>query len=267
LLPAPTAPSEGYAGVRSTWSRPVKRLGPRFSILAHQLRRRFPPNRSLLRGARSIYSTARPEGSLVFRPFWPGFWNRSPSKPKPSSVLRPFLGRSLLRPASLTDDPKITRSRVALEEDRLFRRLFPAGPRRTRRLFPFLPAEIGPLVTCRALLAVAGPPGEAGTAVPITCLQCTCPPSRESENFAFRPVDNGDIGHNCRNLSGFAESAQPRLPFRSPPPTSAKCLNRLPWLPIRLTCRASIRRSVRPCSRLKVRFSSSPAPAPGRRPR
>jgi hypothetical protein len=36
-------------------------------------------------------------------------------------------------------------------EDRLFRRLFPAGPVRTRRLLPILPAEIGPLVTCRAI--------------------------------------------------------------------------------------------------------------------
>jgi hypothetical protein len=150
------------------WSRPVNGLRPRFSILAHQLRRRFLPNSSLLRGARPIYSTARPEGSLVVRPFRPVFWNRSSSKPKPPDVPRPFLGRPLSRPASLTDNPKITRSRVALEEDRLFRRLFPAGPSRTRRLFPFLPAEIGPLVTCRALLAVAGCLGEAGTAVPIT---------------------------------------------------------------------------------------------------
>ena len=135
-LPAPTAPSEGYAGVRSTWSRPAKRLGPRFSILAHQLRRRIPPNRSLFRGARPIYSTARPEGSLVFRPFRPGVWNRSSSKPKPSSVPRPFLGRPLSRPASLTDDPETIRSRVALEEDRLFRRLFPADLEKNPKALP-----------------------------------------------------------------------------------------------------------------------------------
>jgi hypothetical protein len=116
LLPAPTAPSEGSAGVRSTWSLPENRSRPRFSILAHQLRRRFPPNRSLFRGARPIYQTAPPEGSLVFRPFRPGVWNRSPSKPKPSSVPRPFLGRPLSRPASLTTGPKTVRSRVALVE-------------------------------------------------------------------------------------------------------------------------------------------------------
>jgi hypothetical protein len=136
LLPAPTAPSEGSAGVRSTWSLPENRSRPRFSILAHQLRRRFPPNRSLFRGARPIYQTAPPEGSLVFRPFRPGVWNRSPSKPKPSSVPRPFLGRPLSRPASLTDGPKTVRSRVALEEDRLFRRLFPAGPEKNPKALP-----------------------------------------------------------------------------------------------------------------------------------
>ena len=117
MLPAPTAPSEGYAGVRNlVHLNPTAQPYP-LSILAHQLRRRIPPNRSLLRGARSFYSTAPPEGSLVFRPFRPVFWNRSSSKPKPSSVPRPFLGRPLLRPASLTDNPKTIRSRVALEED------------------------------------------------------------------------------------------------------------------------------------------------------
>ena len=146
------------------------KLSPTYplSILAHQLRRRFPPNCSLLRGARSIYQTARPEGSLVFRPFRPGVWNRSPSTPKPSDALRPFLGRPLLRPASLTKSHKETREPRRAREDQLFRRLFPAGPSRTRRLFSFLPAEIGPLVTCRIHLPLPVP-GEAGTAVPITC--------------------------------------------------------------------------------------------------
>ena len=91
-------------------------------------------------------------------------------------------------------------SRVALEEDRLFRRLFPAGPVRTRRLFPILPAEIGPLVTCRFRLPFPAP-GEAGTAVPITQSPCTSLPSRKSEKCGVDPVDNGDIGQICRNLS------------------------------------------------------------------
>ena len=33
-------------------------------------------------------------------------------------------------------------------------------------------------------------------------------------------MDNGDIGHNCRNLFRFADSLALRLPFRSPPPNS-----------------------------------------------
>jgi hypothetical protein len=91
---------------------PRKRFGPRFSILAHQLRRRFLPGNSLLRGAGPAYSTARPEGSLVVRPFRPGIWNRSSSKPKPSDVPRPFLGRPLSRPASLTR-PSVPTRRTA----------------------------------------------------------------------------------------------------------------------------------------------------------
>src|SRR5437763_4563729 len=53
------------------------------------------------------------------------------SKRKPSNVPRPFLGRPLLRPALLTETPNPPRetrksgNRVALEEDRLFRRLIP----------------------------------------------------------------------------------------------------------------------------------------------
>jgi hypothetical protein len=41
LLPAPTAPSEGYAGVRNLVDGTLRLTDP-LSILAHQLRRRFP---------------------------------------------------------------------------------------------------------------------------------------------------------------------------------------------------------------------------------
>jgi hypothetical protein len=77
LLPAPTAPSEGYAGVRNLVRLDPKTQTNPLSILAHQLRRRFPSDCSLLRGARPIYSTARPEGSLVFRSVRPAFGSRS----------------------------------------------------------------------------------------------------------------------------------------------------------------------------------------------
>jgi len=59
-------------------------------------------------------------------------------------------------------------SRVALEEDQLFRRLFPTGPANLRRASHCLSAEIGSSVTLRFLLALAGFPVEAGTSVPIT---------------------------------------------------------------------------------------------------
>jgi hypothetical protein len=77
------------------------------------------------------------------------------------------LGRPLLRPALLLPSEDF-RSRVALEEDQLFRRLFPTGPANLRRASHCLSAEIGPSVTLRSLLAVAGFPVEAGTSVPIT---------------------------------------------------------------------------------------------------
>jgi len=180
LLPAPTAPSEGYAGIRNLVHFGLSAQPDPLSILAHQLRRRRPPNNSLFRGARSFYSTAPPEGSLVFRPLRPG-------------ILEPkFLEAKTVRcSAALLGEPSIA-SRFAhrrsedLQEPRratgrfLFRRLFPAGPVRTRRLFPILPAEIGPLVTCRARLPFPAL-GEAGTAVPITQATCTPRPSRESE--------------------------------------------------------------------------------------
>jgi hypothetical protein len=44
-------------------------------------------------------------------------------------------------------------NRVALEEDRLFRRLFPTGPGKNPKALPnCLPAEIGPSVACRTVL-------------------------------------------------------------------------------------------------------------------
>src|SRR6476469_9719938 len=145
LLPAPTAPSEGSAGVRNL----VKtREGPDpLSILAHQLRRRFRSNSSLVRGAKPAYQTARPEGSLVLRPVRPVMYPiREPtSRRKPSDVLRPFLGNTLLRPASLTRSqnlPKETRgprNRVARQKDFSSGASYQLTPKRTRKFF-LLPA-------------------------------------------------------------------------------------------------------------------------------
>jgi hypothetical protein len=158
LLPAPTAPSEGSAGIRNLVDRSFRPTDP-LSILAHQLRRRFPSCNSLLRGALPIYSTALPEGSLVFRPAGPGAPETFDPKtehlsgPKPPDVLRPFLGQPLLRPASLTEIPRNPGSRVALEKtdssgasSRLAPLPFP------KKFQQCLPAEIGPLVTCRIFI-------------------------------------------------------------------------------------------------------------------
>ena len=97
LLPAPTAPSEGYAGVRLTLDpAPENRcvtplLDPgspaQASLPTEQLplaRSRSLPTR--LRGPKVRWSFGR--SGLSSR-------DRSPSKPKPFSVPRPFLGRPL----------------------------------------------------------------------------------------------------------------------------------------------------------------------------
>jgi hypothetical protein len=106
-------------------------------------------------------------------------------------------------------------NRVALEEDQLFRRLFPTGPELLRRVSHCLSAEIGPSVTLRFLLAVAGLPVEAGTSVPITLGQCTPLPSRGSKKYGHKPVDNGDIGNNRRLICHKGDSRLARFTFRS----------------------------------------------------
>ena len=160
LLPAPTAPSEGYAGVRSTLDPAPERVRPRFSILAHQLRRRIPSDYSLFRGARLISRHRHPKARASLD--WPGLNGTViPFKTvrcsaallgKPSIAFRfAHLGSEDLR------EPRRTTGRF------LFRRLFPAGPGKDPKIIPnCLPAEIGPLVACRVLLAVAGLPGRRG---------------------------------------------------------------------------------------------------------
>ena len=106
MLPAPTAPSEGSAGLIG--------LDPRGSfpkVLTHQLRRRFPSDNSLRRGDRPSVRLRRPKARWSFKLSVPG-------KPKPSDVPRPFLGRSLLRSALLfrpkTSEPRRARGRSTL---------------------------------------------------------------------------------------------------------------------------------------------------------
>src|SRR5206468_12433163 len=166
-------------------------------------------------------------------------------------VRRPFLGRPLLRPASLTTPQFPTRrsrrrrNRVALEEDRLFRRLIPTDPEKNPKAHSTACRRRSDLWSPAAPSCRCRPSGEAGTAVPITHRQCTARPSRESQKWGEKPVDNGDIGNNLWNHFRARRIAWPRLPFRSPPPTSAKCLNRQQSLPMRPISLGSIRPSAK----------------------
>ena len=170
LLPAPTAPSEGSAGVRNLV--PVTRrpqepaLDPGSPAQASLPIEPLPP----CGGARLIYSTARPEGSLVFRPVRPAMETKV-LKPKPSGQSRPmFCGPSWVNPSRvpLCSPHRNASNRVALEKIDSSGASSRLAPKRTRRLSP-LPAggdrTFGhlPLPSCPC-----GPSGEAGTAVPIT---------------------------------------------------------------------------------------------------
>ena len=127
-----------------TWSKPE---GPDpLSILAHQLRRRFRSNRSLLRGAQPVYQTARPEGSLVLQPIRP---DRSQNR---STFRGPSWGDRSCVPLC---SPGFRRTpRAASRERQLpLPAPLPGWPRFRSEEPPHCrPAEIGPLVTCRTVL-------------------------------------------------------------------------------------------------------------------
>jgi hypothetical protein len=182
LLPAPTAPSEGYAGVRSTLDpAPVNRLvtplldpgSPAQSSLSTE---RLPLSRSptdLLDCAARRFADlstfpARHSGTEVPRSQnHPVF--RGPSWADPSRV--PLRSPTVRRPSGTASRLRKTALPAPL----------PGWPRQEPESSSHcLPAEIGPLVTCRTHLPFPAP-GEAGTAVPITQATCTPRPSRESE--------------------------------------------------------------------------------------
>ena len=149
-----------------TWSpeNPKAPMNP-LSILAHQLRRRFPSGISLVRGAWLTYPTTWPEGSLVVRSAVPGR-NRNPGQNHP--MFRGPSWETLYRVPLRS--PKFRRITGAASRDRKIS--LPAPHTSWLQLEPegsyhCLPAEIGPLVTCRIRLPLPAL-GEAGTAVPIT---------------------------------------------------------------------------------------------------
>jgi hypothetical protein len=106
LLPAPTAPSEGSAGVRNLVKNPKAPTRSRSWLTSSGVAsdRTAPsceePNRSTrLRGPKVRWS----------------FNQSGLTEVKTVRLPRPFLGRPLLRPASLTEIPKNPESRVARE--------------------------------------------------------------------------------------------------------------------------------------------------------
>ena len=234
LLPAPTAPSEGYAGIRNLVRFGLSAQPDPLSILAHQLRRRFPPDRSLLRGARPIYSTAPPESSLAFRPVRPVHEDPNPEELQPSGQSRPmFRGPSWGNRSHVPlRSPKSRRTPEAASHKRQFPlpAPLPGWPRKEPKLFP-LPAG-GDRFFCPFLArsTVAGFPGRLGLPPRSQESPCACHPSRGSEKYGTKPVDNGDIGNKARNLL--------RLPESRLLTTSAKCLNPLPSSPIQPISRA-----------------------------
>ena len=198
MLPAPTAPSEGSAGVRSTWSPLPESFGsplldPGSPAQASLLTEQLPLARSPINlldcaarrfAGRSIFPARRLEPKFL--------------EAKTTRCSAALLGETALASRFAhhgSEEPGSRVAREAIPSSGASSRL----ARKEPKLFPFLPAEIGPLVTCRTRLPFPAP-GEAGTAVPITQAPCTSRPSRGSEKFAFKPVENGDIGHNRRNL-------------------------------------------------------------------
>jgi len=138
LLPAPTAPSEGYAGVRNLVKtrRPRPALDPGSPAQASLPIEQLPPRRS---------PTGLPDCAAR------GFAGLSPDPAwrlgteVPRNQNRPmFCGPSWVDhsrvPLCFATIRRPLRSRVALEEDRLFRRLFPAGPERNPK---------APSIACR----------------------------------------------------------------------------------------------------------------------
>ena len=122
MLPAPTAPSEGSAGVRQPDSvKPGDSTQPTADpgspAQASLSTKPLPPRRSLAdllalatrRIARGFDPPGRPESQTVR-------WSAA------------LLGLTSTASRFAPRDPKTAWSRVARQEDQLFRRLFPAGP-------------------------------------------------------------------------------------------------------------------------------------------
>jgi len=175
-----------------------------------------------------FYSTALPEGSLVFR--CPARLKTEVFAQNRPMFRGPSWGNHSCVPLRSPDPTRRSRNRVALETDtssgassRLARNepespfQLPAGG--DRFFYPFL-----------ALPAVSGAPGRLGLPPRSPALHA---PSFRVAEAKFSVISlwiTGIAGTTVGTLSQEPvrdSRPLPRLPFRSPPPTSSKCLNRL----------------------------------------
>ena len=159
MLPGPTAPSEGFAGVRDLDQR-TRRFKNPSSILAHQLRRRFPSWRS----EDPVRCSVQLPREL--RPQFPSAW---PEGFSDLDVPRPFLGWVPFPwPVSLGGKPPSAKASTSSSgaSCRLVRKslrcvIAPRGSSASN----FIPSPAGgDRSFCRPphLLAVAGSPGRRG---------------------------------------------------------------------------------------------------------
>jgi hypothetical protein len=221
LLPAPTAPSEGSAGVRNLVRSTRRPQEPALDPGSPAQASAFHPTAPSAGRSPTDLLDIRPGGSPVFRPVQPAK-DRSP-RLKPSDVPRPFLGQS--RPASrfAHHAPKNDQNRVARDDNHLFRRLFPAGPASAPERASTLPAggdrTFGHLP--RPLPFPA--PGRPG------------PPSRSPKHHAHRfrvaKAKNGVTSLWITGISGTTVGTLSQTPVRESHGPSACCrcvLLRLP---------------------------------------
>ena len=150
MLPGPTAPSEGFAGVRDLDLSARRPKNPS-SILAHQLRRRFPPRRSEDPVPCSVQLPREPRPPIPLR--------LARRRPRPSMFHGPSWAGSLPRGlVSLGGKPPSYKEAPALPAplaDWSGNPFAASSPRRAvllRTSFHRLPAEIGPSVTRRTVL-------------------------------------------------------------------------------------------------------------------
>ena len=151
-----------------------------------------------------FYSTALPEGSLVFR--CPARLKTEVFAQNRPMFRGPSWGNHSCVPLR-SPDPKSprggrrSRNRVALETDTSSGASSRLAPKWTRKSLPIACRRRSVLLSlprpsCRFRLS-----GETGTSAPITRSSCTFVPSRGSGIFSNKPVDNGEIGNNSETIA------------------------------------------------------------------